>query len=103
MIAVPPGTAMNRLCHPRGGPFAPLPGPALTCMFRAEQEVSMVSTVRVTAAMVAAAALLPLGFAHTPTRESGAALYASYCSSCHGKEGRGDGPLVEYLETIQEK
>ena len=25
-------------------------------------------------------------------------LYASYCTSCHGAKGRGDGPVAEYLK-----
>ncbi len=28
---------------------------------------------------------------------SGPALYKSYCSSCHGLAGKGDGPLAEHL------
>jgi len=34
--------------------------------------------------------------AESPTR-SGARLYAAYCASCHGVDGKGDGPLVEVL------
>ena len=96
MIAIPPGTAMDSLCHPKGGPFAPLPRFARACMFRTEQEVSMISTVRGTS-LVAGTALLALAFARTPTSESGSALYASYCASCHGKQARGDGPLAANL------
>jgi mono/diheme cytochrome c family protein len=29
--------------------------------------------------------------------EDGAVLYRTYCASCHGTAGRGDGPLAEYL------
>jgi mono/diheme cytochrome c family protein len=28
----------------------------------------------------------------------GAALYMAYCASCHGRSGRGDGPVAEYLK-----
>jgi mono/diheme cytochrome c family protein len=28
----------------------------------------------------------------------GAALYIAYCASCHGRSGRGDGPVAEYLK-----
>ena len=28
----------------------------------------------------------------------GAALYVTYCASCHGRTGRGDGPVAEYLK-----
>jgi mono/diheme cytochrome c family protein len=28
----------------------------------------------------------------------GAALYVAYCASCHGRTGRGDGPVAEYLK-----
>lgn len=31
------------------------------------------------------------------TELSGPALYKTYCSSCHGKEGRGDGPIADAL------
>ena len=27
----------------------------------------------------------------------GASLYLAYCASCHGRTGRGDGPVAEYL------
>jgi mono/diheme cytochrome c family protein len=29
----------------------------------------------------------------------GADMYRNYCSSCHGREGHGDGPLAEHLRT----
>jgi mono/diheme cytochrome c family protein len=34
-----------------------------------------------------------------PTTPSGAALYKTYCASCHGTAGRGDGPVAERLRT----
>ncbi len=30
---------------------------------------------------------------------SGAEMYKSYCAACHGTEGKGDGPAVEFLKT----
>lgn len=30
---------------------------------------------------------------------SGAQMYQSYCASCHGTEGNGNGPAVEFLKT----
>jgi len=29
--------------------------------------------------------------------EAGARLFVSYCSACHGPEGRGDGPMAALL------
>ncbi len=29
---------------------------------------------------------------------AGAQLYATYCASCHGPEGKGDGPIAQTLE-----
>jgi len=43
------------------------------------------------------------GFAQVPEKPDvghaalGRGLYRSYCASCHGKEGKGDGPIAEYL------
>lgn len=28
----------------------------------------------------------------------GSALYTTYCASCHGRTGRGDGPVAEFLK-----
>lgn len=39
--------------------------------------------------------LLPAG---PPDLERGAAIYGQSCASCHGEEGRGDGPLAPDLE-----
>lgn len=30
---------------------------------------------------------------------SGAEMYASYCASCHGPKGQGDGPVAAHLKT----
>jgi mono/diheme cytochrome c family protein len=30
---------------------------------------------------------------------SGEKLYLQYCSSCHGKDGRGNGPVADHLKT----
>jgi mono/diheme cytochrome c family protein len=32
-----------------------------------------------------------------PAGPDGARLYRSYCASCHGASGRGDGPMVQFL------
>ncbi|MDJ0789916.1 MAG: cytochrome c [Myxococcota bacterium] len=55
------------------------------------------SRIRATAALTAAL----LSFAcvdETQRAESGAALFAEYCASCHGTEGGGDGPEAERLD-----
>ena len=31
--------------------------------------------------------------------DSGAQMFKSYCASCHGVTGKGDGPAVEFLKT----
>ncbi len=49
--------------------------------------------VLVTAA--AAAQLPPL----TPPSMAGRDLYEFYCASCHGKDGRGNGPIAPMLKT----
>jgi mono/diheme cytochrome c family protein len=32
------------------------------------------------------------------TAESGDSLYRTYCASCHGQQGRGDGPVAQFLK-----
>jgi mono/diheme cytochrome c family protein len=32
------------------------------------------------------------------TTESGDSLYRTYCASCHGQQGRGDGPVAQFLK-----
>lgn len=47
-------------------------------------------------------ALVALGGAcveSAPRAEEGATLYATYCASCHGVSGRGDGPVAMSLVT----
>lgn len=34
---------------------------------------------------------------HAAESESGAALYRRFCASCHGLDGRGDGPVADVL------
>jgi Cytochrome C oxidase, cbb3-type, subunit III len=36
--------------------------------------------------------------AREPVSPGGEALYRRYCASCHGLQGRGDGPLAETLK-----
>jgi mono/diheme cytochrome c family protein len=45
------------------------------------------------ASVVAAAAAQETGAAAV----AGAATFKTYCSSCHGKEGKGDGPIADSL------
>ena len=47
------------------------------------------------AAGMTGAAAIAMGAAATV--ESGSALFRSYCASCHGVEGKGDGPLAANL------
>ena len=47
------------------------------------------------AAAVTGAAAVAAGVAGTV--ENGSALFRSYCASCHGAEGKGDGPLSANL------
>lgn len=62
------------------------------------------SVVRLVPALVLACAA-PLAWpagagAQTPTDGttlSGSALYRSYCASCHGTSGKGDGPVAAHL------
>lgn len=35
-----------------------------------------------------------------PAAPDGAALYRTYCASCHGVSARGNGPMVEYLRVV---
>jgi mono/diheme cytochrome c family protein len=46
---------------------------------------------------LAAAALLAAASPSPPAPESGRALFKSYCASCHGESGRGDGVMAPYL------
>jgi mono/diheme cytochrome c family protein len=42
--------------------------------------------------------LKKVDISYTPPT-SGAEMYRSYCAACHGSEGKGDGPAVEFLKT----
>ncbi len=57
----------------------------------------------VLAAVFAAAAAFSAehsaGSAQIPQVEGGRALYTTYCASCHGTSGRGDGPVAAQLVT----
>jgi mono/diheme cytochrome c family protein len=35
------------------------------------------------------------GQAQAPFRDSGSALFGTYCASCHGRDAHGDGPIAE--------
>jgi mono/diheme cytochrome c family protein len=51
------------------------------------------------AALVLAPSVLPSGAQTTGGNaiDSGSSLYSSYCASCHGLSGRGDGPVAVHL------
>jgi mono/diheme cytochrome c family protein len=74
-------------------------------MFRSEKEASMSRAVRWTvplvtvSAVAAMSAAIALSADSAVPRESGSALYGSYCASCHGREGKGDGPIAANLRT----
>ena len=56
---------------------------------------------RVTTFFASTLAMGLLGFqlaAWPGEADQGQALYLKYCSSCHGKDGRGDGPVSPYLK-----
>ncbi|MCA0940156.1 cytochrome c [Salipiger pacificus] len=40
---------------------------------------------------------LPLGAALAQDADRGAALYTEHCATCHGLDGRGDGPMAGVL------
>lgn len=44
--------------------------------------------------------LVPVATAEVLSDSSGAQLYQRFCASCHGREGRGDGPVAR---TFREK
>jgi len=49
------------------------------------------------AALVALAVLSAAGAAAAQDKEEGKKLYVTYCSSCHGDGGKGDGPAAASL------
>ena len=49
------------------------------------------------AAALLAAYPVPMAPANAPDLQRGLALYQAHCASCHGAEGRGDGPLAAQL------
>ena len=57
--------------------------------------------MRAACAAAAAALLLSAGAAAAegPGAAAGRVLYMSYCASCHGPAGKGDGPVAPALET----
>jgi mono/diheme cytochrome c family protein len=48
--------------------------------------------------LAGAVSLAFLRCTNEPASPSGEALYRRYCASCHGPNGRGDGPLAETLK-----
>ena len=59
----------------------------------------MSRAIRGAVPIVVVSAAVGLGATATVQRESGVALYGSYCASCHGKEAKGDGPIASNLRT----
>jgi len=57
----------------------------------------LVTLVVVLALALAARPKVEQVTARVTISEDGAALYAVYCASCHGAQGRGDGKAVPYL------
>jgi len=51
------------------------------------------------AAMVVAASMAVTTQAQEP-REGGSAIFKTYCTSCHGSEAKGDGPLAQQMRTV---
>jgi len=47
--------------------------------------------------MALAAGLVAPGAAVAQDADAGRALYRAYCATCHGMEGRGDGPMGDIL------
>jgi mono/diheme cytochrome c family protein len=45
--------------------------------------------------LVCTCSVVAVGVAQSPP--DGATLYRTYCASCHGVSGRGNGPMAEYL------
>lgn len=56
---------------------------------------------RLVAGLVVSVSAVAVGGWSPPSRQpaapDGAVLYRTYCASCHGVSGRGDGPMAEYL------
>jgi mono/diheme cytochrome c family protein len=48
--------------------------------------------------MTAGAMLIAASAAAQPMTELGRLEYQSYCETCHGAQGRGDGPFAQYLK-----
>jgi mono/diheme cytochrome c family protein len=52
--------------------------------------------------LIAATASAPRGKAQTPAGQAafnGQAIYEDYCATCHGRDGKGDGPAARALKT----
>ena len=58
----------------------------------------MRSSLPLVPAVVAALLCDPLSSARSDTHPTGEALYARYCASCHGTDGRGNGPVASSLK-----
>lgn len=56
--------------------------------------------MRILAAILAVWAGSALAENHEADYEAGRALYRDYCATCHGMEGRGDGPMGMILNIV---
>ena len=56
-------------------------------------------TVR-TAGLTLAASVLAAGMAMAQDSEHGQEYYAQYCATCHGVDGKGEGPLTQLMTTV---
>jgi mono/diheme cytochrome c family protein len=62
-------------------------------------------TARIPAAVIAAAVLAVAASAQQSTEtfaggKAGPEVYKTYCATCHGASGRGDGPLAAHLRFV---
>lgn len=62
---------------------------------RASSRARLVTGLAVCVSAVAVGGWAPPS--QQPAAPNGAVLYRTYCASCHGVSGRGDGPMAEYL------
>ena len=51
-------------------------------------------------ALALLAGTLPAQARQGEVKESGAAVFKTYCASCHGAQAHGDGPIAQHLRTV---
>jgi mono/diheme cytochrome c family protein len=74
-----------------------LPATASVAALRVFAAVLALTLVSAGVALVAAAAVVPVQQPDAEVIEQGKMLYADQCASCHGMEGKGDGPAARFL------